>query len=475
MVSMSVSIVWSLLHVVFDFGPSPIQIVVIVNGAALVAALVIAALGKQTPEHLLIDADRAYRLRELLVSGLEFGEADADVSKDELSFRTVVVERANNASAGIDPLVVYPRSMPKRTPVLAALFVTLAVLVTLVASGWFDRPVPGVVSGGLLLEETARRLAERAPQSDELQDLADQIRRLGERMRNNELTAEEARRQIDLLGRSIEEQMANLDRTLPFENREDAVIPPETEDAVRRALRSGMSENDVTELFTRMRSEGSTIPEIIDALEYGNPNAEPNLNLDIDDERMRDLMDQLNATTDDAAMADARQELDQARRSLGSSAGDLSDFFEGDDSQTGGGGSLSMAEEGGGGRGDSGGNGGSSSGGSEEAEDTGGQMAGDQAVEDTMADDYQYASGNRGTLREITGTVTDETIMDIITRELPSEATSELTEQEREIEFERVVEEAVGREDTPPDLQRLVRNYFLRVTMASEEGATDEQ
>ena len=92
-----------------------------------------------------------------------------------------------------------------------------------------------------------------------------------------------------------------------------------------------------------------------------------------------------------------------------------------------------------------------------------------------MGDDFRSSNDVRLTTREIRGTVTDETIMDIITRDLPSEATSEMTEQEREIEFQRVVEEAVGREDTPPDLQRLVRNYFLRVTMASDEGATDEQ
>jgi hypothetical protein len=469
--SVGCSILWVLIHAVFDIGPDPSRALIILNGIALVAALTLAGLRKHSPERLLLDADKAYSLRELLVSGFEFSQATESESPTEQEFRRLVVEKANNASLGVDPLTVYPRTMPRRTPLLAALLVCLGVLGTLIASGWFDRPTPAIVDSGLLLEEAGRRLAERAPESDELQQLADEIRALGDRMRNNEITPEEARRQIELLGREVEEQMRNLDRTLPFENSENAEIPPETEDTIRRALRSGMSEDEVTELFTRMRSDGNTLPDIIDALDEASPDSTLNTDIDIDPEQIRDLMDQLNRTPEEDALADAAEELERSRSSLRSPRGPTSELSPGEDRQPGEGGSTSMSAppEGqapGGGAGDP-------SAGDNEEQEGAGQSAGDQPVEDTNEDDFSLSGEAGRTIREIQGTITEETIMDIIIRELPSEATSELTEEERDVQFQRVVEEAVGRGDTPPDLQRLVRNYFLRVTMATEEGAEE--
>jgi hypothetical protein len=316
-----------------------------------------------------------------------------------------------------------------------------------------------VIEGGLLLEDTGRRLAERAPENEELQRLAEEIRRLGDQMRNNEITAEEARRRIDLLGRSVERQMENLDRTNPFENREDAELPPETEDSIRRALRQGMSEGQVTELFTRMRSEGNTIPEMIDALEQASPEMEPNADLNLDPERIRDLMDQLNPpTTEEEAVADALEDLEETRRSLGSPSGNLEELTRGEDVERGGGGGGSPP------RGSSmegGGEGGGGSAEGSESRESPGQLAGDQPEQDTMGDDFEQSGEAGQSLRELRGTITNNSIMDIIIRELPSEAISEMTEEERDVHFQRVIEEAVGREDTPPDLQRLVRNYFL--------------
>jgi hypothetical protein len=476
-VSITLSICWIVFYLLTRFGPGPEQVLLLVNGAALVVAMVVAALSKQPPQRLLIDADRAYGLHELLVSGLEFSRPESNrVSDDERSFRRVVAERANNVAIGIDPLTVYPRSMPRRTPLLAALIVGLGVMVTLLTSGWFDRSAPTVVEGGMLLEETGRRLAERAPENEELQQLADEIRRLGDQMRNNEISAAEARRRIDLLGRSVEEQVGNLNRTPEFENREDAELPPETEDSIRRALQQGMSEGQVTELFTRMRSEGNTIPEMIDALEQASPDRPPNADLNVDPERIRDLMDQLNPpTTEEDVVSDTLEDLDQARRSLGSPSGNLSEFTQGEDGdQTGGGGGGGGtpprdANMGGGGEG-----GGGSADGSESRESPG-QLAGDQPEEDRSGDDYDYPDDAAQSLREVRGIIANDSIMDLLIRELPSEATSEMTEQERNVYFQRVIEEAVGREDTPPDLQRLVRNYFLRVTIAATEGASNEQ
>lgn len=456
------------------------RIVLMMNGGALLASIVIIALRRRESWRFLVDADRTYGLKSLLVSGYQLaGRTDADEPRSRLDasragFERLVVEKAEASTDDIDPHQVYPSRTPRRVGVLAAIAVALGILLILDASGWFDPPVAPYAEQALLLEDAGRRLAERAEENDELQALADEMLRLGEQVRRNELDADTARRRIEELAERVEDQMSNIKRTAPFEQNEDAQIPEDAEDTVRRALQSGMGESEVVELFTRMRAEGNTVPDVIEALEEATPDRAPDTNLGIDPERMRELMDQLNRPppADEDAQTDLTRELEQSQRALQQAGSGLSRLDEGDNREPG----QAEGEGVGVGRGRQGeepstGENGEQPGGDQAP----GQQGGTGAVDDTGDDDFRSPEDSSPVFREIQGIVTDNTIMDIIIRELPSEATSGLSEQEREVAFERIVEEAVTREDTPRELQRLVRNYFLRLTMANEEGAEDEQ
>ena len=484
-ISLGVSLAGAIVRVAFSLAFSIGRTLLVVNGAALVAAVVVIAIRRRDPSRFLIDADRTYGLKSLLVSGYEYGKrmaetegraetsTTADPTRDTRSaFERLVVEKAEQSTEDIDPHAVYPPTPPRRLGVVAALTVALGILLILDASGWFDPPQVPYADELLALEDAGRRLAERAGEDDELQQLADEMLRLGDRVRREEIDANEARRRIEQLNERVEEQMRNLERTPPLEFNEDAEIPPETESTIRRALRSGMGEEEVLEFFTRMRSEGNTVPEVVEALEEATPDRAPDTNLGIDEERVNELMDQLNRPQpEDDAESDLTRELEESQRSLEQMGSGLAELSEGMEGETGeasgegtgvdrGGQAPPEPPEGEDGN---------------EGEDSGGQQGGSVAVEDQTGDDYRRPEDSRPVFREIQGIVTDDTVMDVIIRELPSEATSQLSEQEREVVFERIVEEAVNREETPPELQRLVRNYFLRLTLAAEEGAEDEQ
>ena len=284
-VTLGASVVLLLAQVLFGWSLPLARVLLLTNGAALVAAIVLVAVKRRDPSRFLIDADREYGLKSLLVSGYEFGtkrEGSPAGDGSRESFEQLVVANAQRRSEDVDPHRVYPGGPPRRIGVAAALFVALGIFLILNASGWFDRPEPPYLQEALQLEDAGRRLAERAEENEELTELADEIRRLSEQVRGEEIDPDRARRRIDQLNQRIEDQIRNLERLPPMEYNEEAEIPPETEDTVRRALRSGMSAGEVEELFTRMRSEGNTVPDIVDALEEATPDRAPNANLDVD-------------------------------------------------------------------------------------------------------------------------------------------------------------------------------------------------
>lgn len=481
-ISLGVSLVALIVRVAFSLAFAVGRTLLVVNGAALVASIVFIAIRRRDPSRFLIDADRAYGLKSLLVSGYEYGQRiDASDgatprtpggSRARETFEHLVVEQAEQSTEDVDPHAVYPAKTPRRLGIVAALTVALGIFLILDASGWFDPPQVPYADELLALEDAGRRLAQRAEENDELQQLADEMLRLGDQVRRNDLEANEARRRIEQLNERVEEQMRNLERMPPMEYNEDAEIPPDAEPTIRRALRSGMGEEEVVEFFTRMRSEGNTIPDVVEALEEATPDRAPDANLGLDQERVDELMDQLNRSqADEESQSDLTRELEESQRALqqmGSGLAELSEGTEGEAGEAAGEGvgvdrggqapPVPPEEEPG-----------------EGGDDAGGQQGGTIAVEDRMDDDYRRPEESSPVFREIQGIVTDNTVMDIIIRELPSEATSELTEEERDVIFERIVEEAVNREETPPELQRLVRNYFLRLTLATEEGAQNEQ
>jgi len=443
----------------------------IVNGAAIVVALVQSALRQRTPQQLLSDADCVYETKELLSSAVEFAEDDSrHANATERAFRTTVAKRGEALSTGIDPATVYTFAIPRRASVVVALIVALGVLLLLDASGWFAGSTVELAQEGLLLEDAGRRLAERS-ENDELTELADEIRRLGERLRNGELDPEEARRQIDQLGENVEEQVRDLERLGEFVTNQDIEIPPETEDTIRSALRSGMTEGEVLDFFMSMRSTGETLPDTLRALEDAMPDRPPDTNLGIDDERMLELLNQLNQRPENQVPSDLADELQNVRQSLQQAGVGVQELTEGEQGDGG-----EEGESGAGVRSDPEdsdqlpGEGQDTSG-----DGNAGQQGGETAVADAMDDTFARIEDASPVFRQIEGVIGEGTIRDVIIRELPSEAISSMTEIEREVAFERVIEEAVGRENTPPELQHLVRNYFLRITLGKDQGEQDEQ
>jgi hypothetical protein len=69
---------------------------------------------------------------------------------------------------------------------------------------------------------------------------------------------------------------------------------------------------------------------------------------------------------------------------------------------------------------------------------------------------------------EITGTVVEETFLNLVIRDLPQEAVSEIEEVDPEVRYERAVEHAIEQEQIPTDLEPLVRSYFLRIARRKE-------
>ncbi|MFW5688006.1 MAG: hypothetical protein ACOC1U_00420, partial [Spirochaetota bacterium] len=256
-----------LVRVAGDLSFSILRLLLVLNGSAMVVAILIVALRRRDQSRFFIDADRAYGFRSLLVSGYEFGRRGPDDRHDESrrpqsadrdAFERLVVERAEERSGDVNPRTVYPSRTPKSIGAVAALVVALGIFLTLQASGWFERPVPPYAEEAIMLEDAGRRLAERAESNDELRELAEEMRRLGRQVQRNELPPDEARRRIDRLNERVEEQLDDLARIPPIEHNEDAQIPPETENTIRQALRSGMSDGEVLEFFTRMRSQGNS-------------------------------------------------------------------------------------------------------------------------------------------------------------------------------------------------------------------------
>ena len=469
-ISLSVSLVALLIRAGFDLRFPVRTFLVLTNGSALVAATLVTAFMRRSHARFLIDADRTHRLKSLLVSAYEFGRRvqlpTSPRNEQRSTFERIVIARAERTSPDIDPRVVYPARTPPRIVMLATLIVAVGTMFLLDASGLFNRPTPAYTAAGLLLEDVGRRLASRADRDDELQELADELSRLGEQMRRNQIAAEEARRRISNLEERIETHIRNLDRPPPLAHDGDSRIPPDAEASIRGALTAGMSQGEVRELFARMRSEGRTLADVIDALDEAVADRAPDATLGLDDEQYRKLLDELSRPPPaDDAETDLVDDLNESRRVVEQAGAGLADLSEGDEHAAGEAGRGSDSPATGGDPSDEGS--------SDVGAGGGGGRAGTAEAEADRRGDFTRIEEAR-ILRELHGIVTEGSIMDFIIRELPSEATSLLTEEDRAVAFERVVEAAVRRDEPPAELRRMVRNYFLRLTLA-DRGAGDEQ
>lgn len=452
------------------------RIVLLLNAGALIAALVYAAVRRYDPQRCLLAADSAYDLKETLAAAYEFAQESADPAKhparirathDSETYRGWVFAHARESLPGVSPTAIVRITAPRLTSMVAVLAVALLALMIIDATGLFARESNPIVQQGLFLADGARRLAERS-EDDNVRELARQMEELGDQLAREQIDPEAANKKLEELGEQVEDQFRNLDRNPGFENPEDATAPPQTEDTVRRALQQGMSEGDVMEFFTRMSGRGQELPDIVEALEEATTES-PNANLPVDEEALERLMNQLQMPPPAADVpSDRVNELQEADRIIEQSASGLAELTEGEPGEPSGEGSGTALA-----RGQTPPQSEASAADSE-SEGGEGQAGGREAVEDRFESALNRLSEG-ATLRELRGEVTQNQIMDVIIRDMPSEALSLLDEEQRAAEFERVVENAIPRDSTPSELREVVKSYFLRITMRAADERDAEQ
>lgn len=460
MFSLAASIVLQLATVAFSLRLAHYRIIVVLNLIPVIVALVMAAFRRYEPQRALLAADRVYSLRETLSAAFEFLDAQSE-QEPTRAFMDAVIERAAATAPKLSATAIVPLSAPRHTAAVATLAIVVLALASAEFAGFFDRDEPAMVQQGLLLRQEARRFVNESD-NGVVRELAQQMEELGKALSREELSPQEAGDRLAELGREIEEQVRNLDRDHPFENPDDAVVPPETEDTVRRALQRGMSGTDVMEFFARGHGRGDTMPDMVDALKEAVSDTSPDTNLPIDQEMLDQLISSITEQPASEAESGPADDLEQMDQILQQSASGLSELTEGDDSrEAGDGGGMSIqrnpqppsdADSGS----DSGGNSGE------------GQSGGTTPTDDTF-DDAFARPGDTPTLRELRGEVTRSEIMDIIIRDVPSEAISNLSEEEAITQFESVIERALPREATPTELRDVVKSYFLRITMRAAD------
>lgn len=458
--SLAASIVLQVVTLTFSLRLPHYRIIAVVNVIPVIVALVSAAFRPYDPQRALLAADRTYSLSETLSASFEFLDTQTDQAMTR-AFMDTVIARAAAMVRELSPKAIVRITAPRHTAIVVTLAIVFLALASAEFSGYFDREEPAMVQQGLFLTQEARRFTDESD-NETVRELAQQMEELGEALSREELAPQEAREELAELGRKIEEQVRNLDREHPFENRDDAVVPPETEDTVRSALQRGMSGTDVMEFFARGHGRGDTMPEMVEALDEAMSEAPPDTNLPIDEEMLDQIMSRITEQRPPEAESSPANDLEQMDQIVGQSASGLSELTEGPEDQGAGeGGGMSIqrnpqppsdAETGT----DSGGNSGE------------GQTGGTSPTDDTFNDPFTRP-GETPTLRELRGEVTRSEVMDIIIRDIPSEAISTLSEEEAITQFESVVESALPREATPTELRDVVKSYFLRITMRAAD------
>ena len=476
----AVSSVAALAYLFATIGaPSPARVdfwryVALVNVVAAITATLLVAFRPVHPLALLRDADEACGLRSLLVSGyalLEDRGPAGSPRAQTVRFEESVVRSAVSAARSIDPGRVYPAPRTRSAGVTALLVVMLVSIAIVDLSR--PEPPPPADGYGTMLADRGRRLAERAGDDQQLIDLAERMQRLGDELTDGRIGGAEARDRLLDLESAIERQLANIPRTQPYAS-EDTQLPEGLEADIRAALDAGMSDAEVIDFIARMGRDGTMLPDEVRALEEAGEGVEPDSIVGFDDQ-MRRLLDQLNtARSDDDRETGLLNELTESRRVVEQAGAGLAELTEGDDD------AIGTAADSGArrpvrtGRDDAGSP-------DSDGQAPGGAQGGSSAVRDGTDGSFGRLDGTSPVLRRIPGVVTEGSIIDLIIRQAPTDAIARLPETDRERQYERVVESAMAGEPVPQDLERIVRDYFLRIVFADappvgnrSEGETDE-
>lgn len=417
--------------------------------------------GSSRPRHpyrALLDADRAHSTFEQLTTAFEIEERGSDNR-----FARAILERARELVPKIDPRRLYRPAVYRRYLLLPALLLATAVVAGLERS-------PGG-RGGTIVQLGG----QQAPPSDELPtteppnrpdgglSLAEELRNLGESNAPEEQQEEEAPEAANR-AQSVEEQVRQLER----ESLEDDDIEfgEEAEEAVRGALRRGMSESQIMDMITRMRSEGRSDAEIVEELSDEANELPPNANLDTEpsDDAVDDPAQRLVPVPPSEQDG---QPTEEGRPDRGEpTQGGEAEVDAGVDAETGEAQGTPEAGEDPSTPPDTEGEEQSRG---ESPSDRGGRMP----AEDANRDDFARANESR-IAAEITGKVVEETFLNLVIRDLPQEAITELQDSAPEVRYERAVEAAIEREAIPADLEPLVRSYFLRIARRRPDNQQEQ-
>jgi hypothetical protein len=451
----------SLAELVFGMGIVTLPIVAAALGAGAVLGYIWGSSRSLDPYRVLLDADRAYRTHEQLSTAFELEERDG-----EAPFSRAIAARVAEFIADIDPRRLYRPTIHRRYLLLPALLLATAV-------------VTGLENDGGSTGQTIVQLGgEQAPPTDQPPtlapdnrpeggvDLAQELRNLGSESGTGEEEPEPDEEAERL--EAVEEQVRQLERQ-PLED-DDIEMGEEAEEAVRGALRSGMSESQIIDMITQMRDAGESTAEMVDEIEEATSDLPPNANLENEpsEEAVENLASQLVPvpTPEDAEAQPGRDGQQDAGRPT---EGGEAELTEGTDSETGEAQGSSDAPPG---------QEQSSRPETEGEEQAPGESPSDRGGRmpeaDSGNDDFSPTNESR-VAAEITGKVVEETFLNLVIRDLPREAISELEDLDPDVRYERAVERAIDRDTVPRELEPLVRSYFLRIAQRAPQNEGDDE
>lgn len=409
------------------------------------------------PYRALLEADHAYRTHEQLATAFELAERT-----ESSAVAAAIVLRLRDVLARIDPKRLYRPVLHSRYILLPAL-----LLATAVVSGLERSPTAGGSSivhlGGEQAPQTEGPMATRPEPEPQLQggaELADEIQNLGEARDEADQRGAERGEEPER-AQSIEEQVRELEREA-FED-DDITLGENAEEAVRGALRRGMSEEEILDVITRMRQEGESTADVTEELQEGDDPLPPNANTEGEpsEDAERAVPDELMPVppSEDETTENAEEGISDTGNPT---EGGEAQVTPGEDAQTGEAqassdqpvpGEQPAPPE----------TEGEQQARGESPTDRGGRTP----APDSENGDFSPTNESR-VAAEITGTIVEETFLNLVIRDLPQEAVSELDEVDPEVRYERAVEHAIEQEQIPTDLEPLVRSYFLRIARRKE-------
>lgn len=450
LISAAVSLLVAVVSLFLRVDVFPVVAVVLGAGAALGYAW---GAGRPIdPYRALLDADRAYRSHEQLATAYELARVDGSSSFSRALFR-----RIDAVIRTVEPRRLYRPTAHRRYLLLPALLLATAAVVGMeLPTSAADRSI--VQLGGEEPPETTGPAVEQPPEApDGGTRRVEELEALGPEAGETDADAEPPSQETE----SVEEQVRQLERE-SFEDDESG-LGENAEEAVRGALRRGLSESEILDLITRMQQQGESTADIVEELEEGSGQQMPDANTG--NEATEDAVDRLSELLTPVPPSE-----DESAEDASEGQSDVSDPSQGGETEVTPGSDAETGEAQGSADGRQPGEPGTppeTEGEQQARGESPSDRGGTAPARDSRGDDFSPTNESR-VAAEITGTVIEETFLNLVIRDLPQEAVSELEDTAPDVRYRRAVEQAIAREDIPADLEPLVRSYFLRIARQKE-------